>query len=334
MLKSSNVAVIIPAYKAEAHIEGVLRGIPSWVHRIIVVNDASPDATGERALEFASGNPKCTVLTHETNQGVGGAMVTGFKAVLEDPSVNVVIKMDSDGQMSPDRLSKFLEVLQQQGCDFVKANRFMHLKALQQMPLIRQIGNTGLGFLTKIATGYWSIFDPTNGFFGIRATTLKRLDLEQLASRYYFEISLLGELGMQRATVRDLPTPAVYSDEVSNLSVTRTLFDFPPRLFRTWLRRMVVRDLLWSFSAKTLFLFCGVILGLGGTIFGGVNWLRYGLMDVPAPTGTVVLAALLVTLGFQLCLQFLVLDIQDEPKQPLWSRPTDSLYPPPNANVL
>ena len=138
--------------------------------------------------------------------------------------------------------------------DFAKGNRFRDFAALRKMPLIRRIGNMGLGFLAKAATGYWNLFDPTNGFLAIRAETLAQLPLDQIDRGYYFEISMLANLYLLGAVVQDVPMPARYRDEVSNLAVERVLLEFPFKLLGTFVRRVVLKNFLYDFSMVSIYL--------------------------------------------------------------------------------
>jgi len=215
-LAQYHIVVVIPAYKVENQIAETLARIPSYIRQIIVVDDASPDRTGEIVSEAKSQDERIKLIKHEKNQGVGGAMLTGFKEALKG-NAQVILKLDGDGQMSQYDPRPLLSPLILGQADYVKGNRFQDFAALKSMPVIRQIGNMGLGFLVKAATGYWDCFDPTNGFFAIRREALALLPLERIHKRYFFETSMLGELYLIGAVIRDVPYPAVYGDEKSNL---------------------------------------------------------------------------------------------------------------------
>ena len=201
--------------------------------------------------------------------------------------------------------------------DYAKGNRFRDFQSLQKMPLIRRVGNMGLGFLTKAATGYWNMFDPTNGYVAIRGEVLAQLPLEKVDNTYYFETSMLGNLYLLGAVVRDVPMPARYQSEVSNLLIHRVLFEFPWKLFVTFLRRMWLKNFLYDFTMTSVYLLTGLPLLLFGLIFGIVKWIQYANLNVPAPTGTVMLAALPVLLGIQFLLSAIELDLRSVPKEPL-----------------
>jgi glycosyltransferase involved in cell wall biosynthesis len=187
------IAAVIPCYRAEREIQSVLQTIPVYIKHIIVVDDASPDSTTELVSAFAKNDDRITLIRHPSNQGVGGAMVTGYRKALE-LGAQVVVKIDGDGQMDMVHLPALLQPLIEGQADYTKGNRFRDFKSLQQMPFIRRVGNMGLGFLAKAATGYWHMFDPTNGFNAIRSEVLAQLPLDKVDRTYYFETSMLANL--------------------------------------------------------------------------------------------------------------------------------------------
>ena len=250
--------------------------------------------------------------------GVGGAMITGYRKTL-DYGAQVVVKIDGDGQMDMEYLPRLLQPLIEGKADYTKGNRFRDFKSLQQMPFIRRVGNMGLAFLAKAATGYWQTFDPTNGFNAIRSEVLAELPLEQINRTYYFETSMLANLYLIGAVVKDVPMPARYHGEVSSLLVHRILFEFPPKLISTLLRRVILKNFIYDFSMGSIYLLTGLPLLLFGFIFGIIKWIQYASIDIPAPTGTVMLATLSVLLGLQLVLSAIEIDLRSVPTEPLSS---------------
>jgi len=311
-----NIAAVIPAYGVERDIQSVLGGLPAYIKYIIVVNDASLDSSGELAAAAAKRDGRITLVTHTQNQGVGGAMVSGFRKSLE-LGAQIVIKLDGDGQMDPAHIPALIKPLIQGKADYVKGNRFRDFQSLQQMPFIRRVGNLGLSFLTKAATGYWGIFDPTNGFFAIRAEILAQLPLDKIDRHFYFETSMLANLYLLGALVMDIPIPARYRDEASNLSIRRTLIEFPLKLLATFLRRILLKYYIYDFSMMSLYLMVGIPLLLFGGIFGGIKWIEYASQNIPAPTGTVMLPTLSVILGIQILLSAIEIDMNSTPRKAL-----------------
>ena len=262
-----NIVVIIPAYRVERELGGVLSSIPSYVRHIVVVNDASPDGTGQVINAACNRDPRISVVTHTTNQGVGGAMISGYRRALE-LGAQVVVKLDGDGQMSPEDIPALITPLIAGQADFSKGNRFRDFLALNRMPIIRRLGNVALSFLVKSATGYWNCFDPTNGFLAIRADVLARLPIERIHKRYFFEISQLSQLYLLGACLRDVPIPARYSNETSSLSIFKVMFEFPPALMAVLVRRVFLQYFLYDFSIGSVYLLAGIPLFLFGLIFG------------------------------------------------------------------
>jgi dolichol-phosphate mannosyltransferase len=311
-----DIAAVIPSYCVERDIKSVLGGLPSYIKHIIVVDDASPDSSSDLITAAAKKDKRITLIRHGQNQGVGGAMISGFRKALE-LGAQIVIKLDGDGQMDPVHIPALITPLIQGKADYVKGNRFRDFQSLQRMPFIRRIGNLGLSFLTKAATGYWNIFDPTNGFFAIRAEILAQLPLNKIDHRYFFETSMLANLYLLGALVMDVPIPARYGNESSQLSIQRALFEFPLKLVITFLRRIVLRYFIYDFSMMSLYLMVGVPLLLFGGIFGSTKWIQYASRKIPAPTGTVMLPTLSVILGIQILLSAIEIDMNSTPRQAL-----------------
>lgn len=316
MAGGHRIAVVVPAYRVERSLEMVLAGLPPEVTSVVVVDDGSPDGTAARAAELGALDPRVVLIRHERNRGVGAAMVTGFRKALE-LGAQVVVKVDGDGQMDPGHLPSLLAPLLAGAADYTKGNRFRDFPALRQMPLVRRLGNMALGFLAKAATGYWQTFDPTNGFVAIRSEVLLQLPLDEIDDGYYFEISMLGQLHLVRAVVKDVPMPARYREEVSSLLIHRVLLEFPGRLLRTFFRRLWLENFIHDFSMASVYLLTGPPLLASGLAYGLWKWVEFARRDVPAPAGTVVLPALAVILGFQLLLSAIALDLQSVPREPL-----------------
>ncbi len=310
------IAAVIPCYRVEREIQSVLQTIPFYIKHIIVVDDASPDSTADLVTASAKEDDRILLIRHSSNQGVGGAMITGYQKAL-DLGAQVIVKIDGDGQMDMDHLPRLLLPLMEGKADYTKGNRFRDFKSLQQMPFIRRVGNMGLAFLAKAATGYWHMFDPTNGFNAIRAEVLAQLPLDKIDRTYYFETSMLANLYLIGAVVKDVPMPARYQGEISSLLVHRILFEFPPRLFVTFLRRLMLKNFIYDFSMGSIYLLAGLPLLLFGLAFGIYKWIQYASRGVPAPTGTVMLPTLSVLLGIQLILSAVEIDLRSVPTEPL-----------------
>jgi glycosyltransferase involved in cell wall biosynthesis len=320
---AAHVAAVVPAYNVAQELGEVLRQMPTLVATIIVVDDASRDDTAAVAEQYAALDPRIIVVRHERNQGVGGAMVSGFRKAVE-AGADVVVKIDGDGQMPLWLVPALVQPLVDGTADYSKGNRFRDFNALRAMPFVRRVGNVVLSFLAKAATGYWQCFDPTNGFVAIRADVLSQLPLHKIDKTYFFETSILNHLYILGAVVREVPMPARYVGETSSLRIGRVMRQFPGRLFYALARRLFLKNFVYDFNLESFHLLCGLPLFLTGVIFGGYKWWWYASHVLPAPTGTVVLSALLVTLGTQLLLGAVNLDLQAIPRDPVNGGPITS----------
>jgi dolichol-phosphate mannosyltransferase len=310
--KNYSIAVVIPSYKVEEQICKAIASLPDFIRYIIVVNDCSPDGTQEKVEMAAQSDKRILLVNHEHNLGVGGAMISGFRKALE-VNAQIVVKVDGDGQMDPRYIPALITPLIQGEADYVKGNRFRDFQALSQMPFLRRVGNIGLSFLTKAATGYWNCFDPTNGFLAIRTEIIARLPLERIDHSFFFETSLLSYLYLENVLIKDVPIPALYKDERSNLSILKILLEFPLKLGITFLRRMFLKYFLYDFSIISVYLLSGIPLVIFGIVFGIVKWIHYANLNIPAPTGTVMLATLPVIVGIQILLSACEIDLRSVP---------------------
>ena len=309
------IASVIPAYKTKNYILKVISEIGPEVDAIYVIDDKCPEESGK----YVSANcddKRVTVLYHEINKGVGGAVKTGYKKAYEDGS-DIIIKVDSDGQMDTALIPMMIKPIINGEADYVKGNRFFDLESLSKMPRLRLFGNSVLSLVNKFVNGYWNIMDPTNGFTAIHKNALKRLPLDKISDRYFFESDMLFRLGIIRAVIMDIPMKAKYADEESGLSIKRILFEFPPKYINRYIKRIFYNYFLRDFNVATIELIFGLILFLTGVCFGIYHWYISTKFMVPATSGTVMLAALPTILGFQLLLSALQFDIKNIPVKPL-----------------
>ncbi len=307
------IAVVIPSYKVEKSIERVVSKIPDFIKFVIIVDDCSPDNLASVVKEKLAHDSRVIYVKNPQNMGVGGATVTGFKKAVS-LGAEYVVKMDGDDQMDSKFLPDLLTPLIQDRADFSKGNRFHDFSSLKKMPFVRRMGNLGLSFLTKAATGYWNCFDPTNGYVAVKSSVLRKLKLDELSNRYYFETSLLAALYYEQVRIKDVPMPAIYGDEESNLSVTKVLFEFPPKLLRTYIKRILFKYFIYDFSIASIYLLFGLPMLIFGIFFGGYNWYYYASQNITAPTGTVMISVLNIILGIQFLMQAIQYDINQAPK--------------------
>jgi glycosyltransferase involved in cell wall biosynthesis len=291
-----------------------LSEIGKEVSYIFVVDDACPDGSGKLVQEKVS-DSRVKVIFHEENLGVGGAMITGYKAALETDA-NIIVKLDGDGQMDPALIGELIAPIVNGRADYTKGDRLDSLTGLSQMPSIRLFGNAGLSLLTKISTGYWNITDPTNGYTAIHSDVLKMLPLDMLSKRFFFESDMLFRLSLYKAVVWDVPMQARYGTEKSNLSIIKTLWEFPWKHFKNFHKRLFYNYYLRDVSAASIELPLGIVLWWFGLIFGIASYNQSMDTGVAATTGTVMISVVPLILGFQLLLAFVSHDVSSVPNSP------------------
>ena len=310
MYKGLRIAVVVPAFNEEALIATTVSTVPDLVDHVLLVDDASTDATADKAR--AAGDERLEVITHERNRGVGGAVITGHRRAVEI-GADVSVVMAGDAQMDPEYLPALLDPIADDGYDFAKADRFFDFGSYEGMPRARVIGNVLVGFLAKASTGYWHLFDPLNGYTAIRTDPLRRLPLHRIRQDYSFECDLLGYLNIIHAKGKDVPVPAVYGEERSGIRLFRAGRKLLWSLWKGFWRRMMWKYLLWSFSPIAIFLFAGLALCLWGVGFGiGITVATLGPPEASAATVLISVGPLLV--GINLLIVAWVLDVLESPK--------------------
>ena len=303
--KLYKIAIVIPYYNASMHIINVVNKIPEYISNIYIIDDCSKEVLPSEVL---TKNNKVVILKNKKNLGVGGAVKKGFLKAMED-KIDFVIKLDADDQMDSSYIPELLDGIIIKNADYSKGNRFRDLKALKKMPFTRKFGNLGLSFLTKVATGYWTNFDPTNGFFAIKRENLEKIDFSNLSDRYFFETSLLSELYFTEAKVLDISMPAIYDDEKSSMQVWKMPFVFIPRLMKILIKRIIKTYILYDFNIGSLYLIFGIPMFLFGFFYGIFEWHYHLTNNILAPTGTIMVITINLILGFQLILQAIQYDI-------------------------
>lgn len=315
MINNAIISVVIPCYKVKNHILGVIAGIGAEVDRIYVVDDCCPDNSGEY-VEANCTDTRVRVIKCPVNQGVGGAVMTGYEAAIAD-GVDIIVKVDGDGQMDPQLIPDFVLPIVAGEADYTKGNRFFDLEEIRQMPRMRLFGNAALSFMTKISSGYWDLFDPTNGYTAIHADIAKHLPVKKISKRYFFETDMLFRLNTLRAVVIDIPMDAKYEDEVSNLKISKIIGEFFVKHVRNMGKRIFYNYYLRDMSLASLELPVGLAMIFLGTTFGIYHWIESLSSGTATPAGTVMLSALPIILGTQLVLAFIGSDIQSVPRRAL-----------------
>ena len=317
MIDGKRVAVVIPCYRVRQHILGVIAAIGDGVDAILVVDDACPERSGDLVAAECR-DPRVEVLRHAENAGVGGAVMTGYlRALAED--IDIVVKIDGDGQMDPALIPSFVGPLASGRADYTKGNRFFWLDGLAEMPHLRLFGNAVLSFIAKLATGYWHLMDPTNGYTAIHRTALAALPLHRIDRRYFFESDILFRLYTIRAVALDVPMRARYGTETSSLSLRRAALSFPLKYANRFAKRFFYAYVLRDFNAGSAATILGSLLVLAGGGFGATKWIASYASGVAASTGSVMLAAIPLLLGGHLLISAFNFDIGNAPTRPLQS---------------
>jgi dolichol-phosphate mannosyltransferase len=308
------IAVVIPSYKVTCHILGVIAQIGPEVSRIYVVDDACPDNSGAFVTRNCR-DERVKVVRMTQNQGVGGAVLAGYKTAIDD-QMDIIVKVDGDGQMDPALILDFVAPIITGEADYTKGNRFFDLEEIHTMPKLRLFGNAVLSFMTKLSSGYWDLFDPTNGYTAIHCDVAKRLPFEKISRRYFFETDMLFRLNTLGAVVIDIPMDAKYGDEVSNLKISKIVGEFFFKHVRNFVKRIFYNYYLRDMSVASFELPIGLAMFLFGIFFGTYQWVRSTVEGVPSTPGTVMLSALPLIVGLQLVLAFLGHDISSVPRRP------------------
>ncbi len=294
MIEEKRTAVVIPAFNEEGLLEQTLRGIPGYVDRIIVVDDASRDGTVGKAHTVAADDPRIVVLVHERNQGPGAAVVTGYRRALADDA-ELVCVMNGDNQMDPDELLNLARPVALDEVDYTKANRLFSGEAWNLIPHYRYLGNALLSLFTKIASGYWHIADSQAGYTVINRRMLELLDLENIYPRYGYPNDMLVHLNVWSARVRDIPSRPIYGiGEKSGIRLRKVVPTISWLLLKGFFWRMLHRYVIRDFHPLVFFYLAGFFSWLIGLALGCYAIGRH-FSGNPPNAGTAILVALMLT---------------------------------------
>ena len=245
--------------------------------------------------------------------------MTGYQAAIND-GMDIIVKLDGDGQMDPRLIPGFVAPIVDGEADYTKGNRFFDLEGIRAMPATRLIGNAALSFMTKLSSGYWDLFDPTNGYTAIHRDVASHLPFTKISRRYFFETDMLFRLNTLRAVIVDIPMDAKYGDEISNLKISRIIGEFLFKHMRNFVKRIFYNYYLRDMSLASFELPLGVLMVILGGAYGGLHWASSWQSGVPTPAGTVMVSALPVILGVQFILAFIGYDIASVPRRPFHRR--------------
>ena len=308
------IAVVIPCYKVKRHILDVISKIGREVEYIYIIDDKCPDTSG-KFVEDRCVDERVVVIHNDDNQGVGGAVMRGYHAAIDD-GVDIIVKVDGDGQMDPSLIPYFIEPILSGEADYTKGNRFYDLEEIRAMPPMRLFGNAVLSLMTKLSSGYWNLFDPTNGYTAIHADVAKHLPFNKISCRYFFETDMLFRLNTLRAVVVDVPMDAKYDNEESNLKISNVVGEFLYKHTRNFLKRIFYNYYLRDLSLASIELPLGLLMMFFGMGYGSYHWLESVQIGIETSAGTVMLAAMPMLMGLQLVLAFIGYDIASVPSRP------------------
>lgn len=313
MSDQQKIAVVIPSYKVRDHILDVIACIGPEVDRIYVVDDCCPVQSGDFVTAHCR-DPRVTVLRNAHNMGVGGAVMAGYQAAIAD-GMDIMVKIDGDGQMDPALIAFFVAPILAGEADYTKGNRFYDLEEIRAMPRMRLFGNAVLSFMTKLSSGYWDLFDPTNGYTAIHRDVARHLPYKKISRRYFFETDMLFRLNTLRAVVVDVTMDAKYGDEVSGLKISSIVGEFFMKHVRNFFKRLFYNYYLRNMSMASIELPLGLLAFLFGVIYGSYHWFMSSTTGHLTPAGTVMLSAMPVIIGLQFILAFIAEDIASVPRR-------------------
>jgi glycosyltransferase involved in cell wall biosynthesis len=307
VLEGKRVAVVVPAYNEEELVAATLQGIPGFVDRIYVVDDASTDATAERVR--AAGDPRVELIVHDRNRGVGAAVVSGYKRALAE-RMDATAVMAGDNQMDPDELEGLALPVVRGELDYAKANRLFTGSAWRLIPRNRYLGNAVLSFLTKIASGYWHVADSQAGYTVLSLRVLRLLDLDRIYTSSGFPNDLLVHLNVWNARVRDFPSRPIYGvGERSGIRIRRVVPRISWLLWKGFFWRLREKYVIRDFHPLVFFYFLGFLMSLAGLVLGIVETVLR-IMGHGITPATIVLVALLLISGSQFTLFAMWFDME------------------------
>jgi len=312
--KNHTIAVVVPAYKEELLIGNTLESVPDYVDKIYAINDASPDRTGKIIAEYAKKDERIVPLTHEVNQGVGAAIITGYKQSLKD-GIDIATVMAGDNQMDPAFLPELMDPIIEKKADYTLGNRLMSPEYRKDMSKWRFFGNAILTFLTKIASGYWQMMDPQNGYTAITGRALERIGLENVYPRYGYCNDILVRLNIWGFRIKNVPHPARYGRETSGIRYSSYIVKLSWLLLSRFFWRLKMKYIMLSFHPLVFFYFFGALLTIIG-ITGGIVTIWEKFIAGYSVHG--VLSFLVFMMGMMFLLFAMLFDMEQEKSENGW----------------
>ena len=310
MYREHRIAVVVPAYNEELLIGPTLDTMPGCVDRIYAVDDCSTDRTSECVAGRVTGNPRIVLLRHEANSGVGAAIVTGYTTALAD-EMDIVAVMAGDNQMEPTFLPKLLDPIIDGKADYTVGNRLINPEFRKGMSTWRFVGNAALTLLTKIASGYWQLVDPQNGYTAISARALETIPLDAVYPRYGYCNDILVRLNVYGFRVKNVPHPARYGLERSKIKYSSYIVRLSRLLLKDFLWRLKTKYVIMGFHPLVFYYFFGIAFSVLSVIMGIYSLYFKFVQDYPIFVPAVI-TLLVFGLGAQFLLFAMLFDMQAE----------------------
>ena len=307
----NNIIAVMPCYKSSEIAPSIAQDVIKFVDKLICVDDCCPEFTAKKISQLIK-SEKIDIIFHDSNKGIGGAMKSGFIYALKFKP-KIIIKIDSDGQMNPCLIPKLIDPLLKGSSELTKGNRFTSPKSIRKMPPIRIIGNIGLGFITKLSTGYWELFDPTNGFIALRSEVLKEISLEKVDNGYFFETDLLFRCSLSNIFISEIAMEAVYENEKSNLNPLKEFFRFFYKHINIFIKRLTYQYFLLDFNPGSLSLCLAFLLGIFSLFIGIRSFTFYRQLNLETPLGIQILFLATSLICNQFILSFIYYDVSQKP---------------------
>jgi len=310
MYKGYNVGVVVPAYNEEDLIGVTLSGIPEYIDHVYVVNDGSLDDTLAVIRDQQGRDPRIVIINHEENKGVGAAIVSGYKRAVED-EVKITVVMGGDNQMDSKYIPDLIDPIVSGQADYTKGNRLMSKEFRKGMSRYRTLGNMILTFLTKIASGYWNIIDPQNGYTAISLKALETINLDSVFTYYGYCNDLLVKLNVYGFKVLDVQMPAKYGDEKSKIKYGEYILKVSKMLLDNFFWRLKMKYVVLSFNPIVFFYLMGMIITPISILFGGYS-LYYKFILGEDLFIRLALSMLLFIIGIQFLFFAMLFDMQSQ----------------------
>jgi len=305
------VIAVIACYKTSKYAPMVVRDTLPYVDKVICVDDCCPENTGSKIKSFVN-DERVVYKFHKFNRGVGAAMKTGIFAALE-MNPNIIVKIDSDGQMDPKLIPMLIEPIVDDLADVVKGNRFTDPSVRLKMPFFRFIGNLGISFITKLSTGYWELFDPTNGFIAFNTNIRDKIKFHKLDNRYFFESDFLFRCSLNDLIISEMPMEPIYIKEnTSSMNVFSEIFKYSYKNMKVFFKRMLYQYFILDFNIGSLYLLVGIPTLIFAFVLGiRISYLVINGLGTVQLIQTIFLASTIISA--QSIISFLYYDVTQKP---------------------